>query len=94
MAYAEIEWIKYENGGKKKIPALNDKFYSHIKLNCHEELFNWSFVIINIEFITELKTFSKVDFLMNHAPQDLLEKNTKFQIYEGPKLVAHGVIKE
>lgn len=80
MALAEIEWIKYENGGKKIVPPINNKYYSLIKFENHKEPLplNWSFVVTNIEFINERKTISELSFLSNEAPHHLLKSENSF----------------
>ena len=93
MFLAKINWIRFEDGGMKIIPAVNVKNYPMIKLENDDELLHWSFVVENKEKVNDRETIAEVGFLMDNAPKYLLKKNIKFTLYEGGnKLVAYGEI--
>ncbi len=90
MVEAKINWIKTEPGGKLKIPSLDTVFYPMIRLD--NNTVNWSFRLINKQFINDCQTIAYIGFLMENAPHHLLQSNSKFQLYEGSKKIAEGEI--
>ena len=59
--------------------------------NPKEKMF-WSLVIENQEQIAELKTIAEVYYLVVEAP-DNFKVGAEFELFEGNKLVAKGIIK-
>lgn len=92
MAKAKIVWIRPENGGKVKIPAIGFRFYPMIKMDSENDSINWSFSLINKQFIHNDETLSDIGFLMDNAPHYLLQSGAKFSLYEGSKKIANGEI--
>lgn len=93
MPVAKIVWIQPQDGGKKKIPAVDIMFYPMIKINTDEEIINWSLVLINKEFIDVYETTAEMKFLTDNAPHQLLKSGIEFTLYEGAKKIAKGKIK-
>ncbi len=93
MAKALVNWIKPEDGGKRKKLEIDFIFYPMIKIDGDNDLIHWSFYIINKEFISEYQTISEIDFLLEKAPHYLLKPGIKFKLYEGGiKEIASGEI--
>lgn len=90
---AIIKWISKCDGGRTTIP-FGDKYAPIIvlkneKLNLEKE--NWSLLVNNKKKISENETIANVCFLSESAPIKLFS-GTEFSLYEGKKLVAHGLI--
>lgn len=91
MVEARIEWIKYENGGRKVIPPEGEKIYPMIMLE-NEGLIPWSFWLKNKTFLGNFTTLAEMDFLLENAPHDRLISGKEFSLYEGKKKIALGKI--
>ncbi|NLB61824.1 MAG: hypothetical protein GX802_05330 [Clostridiales bacterium] len=52
---------------------------------------NWTMIVSNKELISDYETIAEVRYLSEDAP-DNLDANVEFELYEGIKLVARGVI--
>ncbi|MDR1891519.1 MAG: hypothetical protein LBQ48_00680 [Oscillospiraceae bacterium] len=89
---AKIKWLAEEQGGRKTLPH-GDKYGPIISigkpLSLSEE--NWSLIVKNKETLGEYETIAEVSYLSKKAP-DNLRKNVEFELYEGRKLVAKGVV--
>lgn len=92
MYPVRIEWLPPDKGGRKSIP-LEGKYYSVSRFPEDEAWQSnaWSVVFelkkqkIEGEIIV---SYGTVDFLMDTAPKERMEKYDRFEIYEGPKKVA------
>ena len=91
MIKATIIWVRESEGGKRIIPEINEKYYPIFKIKGHDEIFSWSFVVVNLEKTSDLTTVAQVYFLMDDAPSNVLVKNLEFSLFEG-RLVAEGKI--
>ena len=83
---AHIEWMSYDNGGRRTIPPQGTRYCPLIQLYEKERCVEWS-----IDFICP--DFSKTDliqfcFLVEDAPTNLIEMNGEYNIFEGAKKVA------
>ncbi|MDA3800290.1 MAG: hypothetical protein PF692_14585 [Kiritimatiellae bacterium] len=90
-----LDWIRYNRGGRKTIPA--GRRYSTVAR--FEEASSdwpdvaWSLVFENMEMIEEQhRMIATVRFLSLDAPQHLLHAGSRFELYEGRKCVAKGVV--
>ena len=92
MVKAKVFWKKLEDGGKKKMPLIGVAFYPMIKIRGESDMINWSFTLINKQFISEYETISEVGFLMPNAPHTILKSGVEFTLFEGAKEIAYGII--
>lgn len=88
--YAEIEWIKEINGGRKSIPYGN-RYWPQIIIEGKTKP-EHSIILRNIEGISKYKTIAFVKYVFQGAPNDLHE-NLSFYVCEGNRKVAKGIIK-
>ena len=92
MYSVKIEWIAANKGGRKSMPP-EGKYYSVARF---PEDIIWQNNAWSVVFELENKkvegekviSFGTVDFLMDTAPRERMEKHNQFEIYEGPKKVA------
>ena len=90
---AKISWLLKKHGGRRTLP-FGDK-YSPIVIvkgslfNPNEEV--WSLIVDNKEVINDRETIAEVKYLSDEAP-DNLKTNVEFELHEGIKLVAKGII--
>lgn len=92
---ARIQWVSPENGGRQSPPT--DPRYStvarfeDIKDKWPNEA--WSIVA---EFLEEMNSTRSVivdlRFLVENGPKNLLYPGSKFDLFEGPRLVAKGEV--
>lgn len=83
---ARIEWMSYENGGRRNVPPQGTRYCPLIQLHEKDRCVEWS-----IDFICP--DFSKTDlihfcFLVENAPTNLIELNEEYNVFEGAKRVA------
>ena len=82
---AHIEWIAYENGGRRCIPPQGTRYCPLIRLYEKERCGEWSIDFICPDFNeTDLIDFV---FLAQEAPSGLVELNKEYDIFEGAKKV-------
>lgn len=91
---AKILWLSREQGGRSSFPTIGSRFGSiivakGILLNPHKEC--WSLIIEIGEKLAEFETIADVCYLSDEAPNNL-EKGFEFDLYDGNKLVASGII--
>ncbi|MBS9443672.1 MULTISPECIES: hypothetical protein [Photorhabdus] len=92
MYQIKVEWISEQNGGRKNPPPAGRYF----AVSRFPEDINWQNNAWSVVF--EFKSTEKKDneyvsegtvrFLMENAPNERMETNEYFNIYEGPKKVA------
>ncbi len=88
----KIEWLTFEEGGRKTIPSKG-KYFSVARF---PDDINWQNNAWGVVF--ELKSpvhergksisSGVVSFLVDNAPQERMLNHFSFEIYEGPKKVA------
>lgn len=83
---AYIEWIAYENGGRRCIPPQGIRYCPLIQLYENESCVEWSIDFICPNF-NETNLIDFV-FLAKEAPVNLVELYKEYNIYEGAKKVA------
>lgn len=98
---ARIHWKTKADGGRSKPPAgVGSPFYATVvRFTDSNEPWPpenaWSLVIEKIESESdEYDWVADVRYLVNEAPHDELRPNREFELYEGAKLVAYGVLVE
>ncbi len=89
---AKIYWLSETQGGRKDIP-FGDKYAPIIKLTKtrHESNDFWSVFVFNKKKISRNETLSNIEYLSGDAP-DNLSVGVEFVLYEGPKMVANGIV--
>ncbi len=92
---AKIKWISKENGGRNcGVPFQKNNYAPQISIDGNN-VFNgnsWSLLCYSYEYIDCLTTKSYVRFLNANDAPDILYIGTEFELFEGPKKVADGVI--
>ncbi len=89
---AKICWLPFEKGGRKVIPA-SDKYAPIIKILQNQMNQNefWSVFVVNKTIVSETESLAEIEYLSENAP-DNLERDVEFELFEGSKLVAKGVV--
>lgn len=88
---AKINWIKPENGGRKSpIPFNTDRYAPRIVLD--QNIGNWSLVVNNFTFLDNFVTLAEINYLNRDNAPNNLYVGCKFELYEGAKKVATGLI--
>ena len=90
---AQIIWLTEEQGGRKNIP-WSEKYgpIVLIKGGCFNyQNSYWSLLVNNIESVSENETIAEIQYLADNAP-DNLHEGIQFDLYEGAKVVATGVV--
>ena len=95
---ASLTWISPEDGGRKNgIPMKNKKYVPHVGINgqrAFDDGGGWSIICYNYEKTGKNTTSAYLRFLLNEIAPPILFEGTEFELYEGPKLVARGIIDE
>jgi hypothetical protein len=95
MAKAKIFWLPEIEGGRKSPPPgpqyITVARFADDKDNWPDEA--WS-LIIEFDELSEERPcmITEVRFLVEDAPSHLLYPGSKFELYEGRKLVAKGEV--
>ena len=94
---ATLVWASPENGGRKgPIPMKNNKYAPLIGIK-DQMTFNgcaWSMICYNYEETSEFTTRAYLRFLNYERAPDILKKGTVFELYEGNKKVASGIVEK
>ena len=86
---AEIEWIPFEEGGRRSVPYEGARYCPIIDLGTSE---TWSIDFICPDF-SKTNTV-KFSFLSENAPEDLIEISKKYRLKEGSRDVAYLIVNE
>lgn len=90
---AYIHWLPESEGGRKSLPE-SDKYAPIISLS-NDELDsrseNWSIFVKIEKIISKYETIAELKYLSDSAPNNLHSAD-RFCLYEGPKIVARGII--
>ena len=96
---ASIQWKKYEEGGRRIPPTgVGEPLYATVVFfkdspDAWPPPLVWSFVIEKIEVLsTDYEWIANVRYLFDHAPANELHPGRQFELYEGRKCVATGVL--
>ena len=94
---ATLVWATPEEGGRKgPIPMENNKYAPLIGIK-GQMTFNgcaWSIICYNYEKTSDYTTRGYLRFLNYKRAPNILAKGTMFELYEGRKLVAKGVVEK
>lgn len=89
---AKIRWLTEAEGGRKELP-FGEKYAPIIQitkpLSISDEY--WSVFVLNKTMLKGNETISTLRYLSDSAP-DNLTPEVEFSLYEGPKLVAEGIL--
>lgn len=90
---ALIRWLTPLEGGRAAPPSgPTYSTVAHFKESADEwPAVAWSIVL---EFLDPFKSKALVCFLMPNTPGRLLKVGAHFDLYEGPKLIAHAEVIE
>jgi hypothetical protein len=93
---AQIEWIRHEEGGRKQPPSGEEPpvYWAVVKLlDAEPQANSWSIYARKLSSTAEGFLWdAAVQFRVPEAPHDLLTEGRRFELYEGAKCVAHGVV--
>jgi len=92
LVKAKINWMPVEIGGRKKIMPIGMKYCPIIIFESEKsDDSHWCAEIYNTS-IKDRTSTAEVSYLSDNAPFHLLQSGSKFQLYEGPRMVAEGAI--
>jgi hypothetical protein len=90
---AEIRWVHASEGGKTHFPIKWDRYNPLVEFenDIKKEGTTWS---SDMTFLEVNDEYSIVEFsyLVDEAPYENMHQGHKFKLFEGPKLVARGII--
>ena len=95
---ASIAWRRFEEGGRKSVPlGEGEPSYAAVIRFKDEEgpwppEIAWNLVVRKVEEPTENRWIADVAFKASHAPHGDLVVGREFELYEGHKCVANGVL--
>ncbi len=95
---ADIEWIPFANGGRRNPPKIAPAEHYMAPASVgnwngnNARSANWTLVVYDTVFDNEYRCRAKVEYLVEDAPHDSLQPGIKFELYEGRKCVAKGLI--
>ena len=89
---AHVNWIHFEKGGRQKHLPNNTKYFPIIVFPDYETDGAWSAEIFTNSINDNNESLIDISFLMLEAPFELLNPGVKFELYEGKKMVASGVM--
>ncbi|MBX9681725.1 MAG: hypothetical protein K2X38_23450 [Gemmataceae bacterium] len=92
---ALTEWLSDQEGGRKSIPA-GSRFVIPAKFEAatdHHDVQSWSLVRpMQSRPAGSTEWIAEVSFLAPAAPQELLSDGAKFELMEGGRCVARGMV--
>lgn len=83
---ANLEWISSDKGGRKSIPREGTRYCPLIRICKDGGGVDWSIDFVCPDF--SITNNIKFKFLVNNAPDNLIEENITYGLYEGNKHVA------
>lgn len=94
VANAYISWVPAGKGGRKQPPS-GPLYSTLVRFDDdttwpHEA---WSLVVRCLRSVESGRFwYAQVEFLVEEAPQDLLHSDSRFQLFEGRRMTATGII--
>jgi len=92
---AIIRWVPASRGGRSKPPMDSTGYCTPVRFESdpQESRGAWSLRILEaIELKGNEVIDAKVKFLVEDAPHELLQEGERFELMEGKKVVAKGVV--
>lgn len=92
MILARICWLSKEEGGRQMLP-IGNKYAPIVKIknSMVDSDERWSLFVNNKSKISDVESLADIKYLSDEAPDNLV-KGVEFELYEGPKLVATGIV--
>jgi hypothetical protein len=91
-----IEWMSAEQGGRSSGPPIGPDYAAPAKFLAHADawiLEAWDLLVHQVECVGGSdKWLADVQFRVNEAPHEWIVPNAEFELYEGKRRVATGVI--
>lgn len=95
---ANIQWVSYDNGGRKSLPEIGATYYPHIILDKDISRTSWSIAFTVVPCDCDRKcTISFRMLVDNDGTRQFAAgmcSGDLFGLYEGKRLVAQGTIIE
>lgn len=92
---ARITWLKPEEGGRRLLPS-GPRYSAPARFEgqaAGSEGANWSLVVDLMSHPSgSTDWIAEVRYLADEAPHELLLLDARFELYEGKRCVAHGII--
>jgi hypothetical protein len=89
---AKIRWVRPEDGGRKSVMPVGMRYCPIIVFEGNQSGGTlWSAEIYNVS-ISGYTSVAEVSYLVEGAPQHLLQSGNTFSLYEGQRIVANGVV--
>jgi len=91
--HAKFIWVPKEQGGRESLPPVS--FVTPARFEKYKDLRPdnawWS---LRFDFSDTPEDFSvaEISFLVEEGPQELLQPGSKFDIFDGSRLVASGEV--
>lgn len=89
---ANVSWVPFEEGGREKRMPQNTRYCPIIVFPRKKVDGKWSAEILTDSVNDKNESIIVISFLFPDAPFELLKPGAKFELYEGKKLVASGVM--
>ena len=89
---AQVTWIPHDKGGRQKHLPNNTKYCPIIIFPEAKTDGAWSAEILTNSINDNNESIIKISFLFPEAPTNLLKPGEKFELYEGAKMVASGIL--
>ena len=89
---ANVKWIPFEKGGRQKLVPNNTRYCPIIVFPEAKTEDFWSAEILTNSITNDDESTIDISFLMPEAPFELLKPGAKFELYEGKKYVAAGIM--
>lgn len=89
---AYVSWIPFEKGGRERRMPDNTRYCPIIVFPGKEMNGVWSAEILTSSVNDDDKPIIDISFLFPDAPFELLKPGAEFELYEGNKLVAKGMM--
>src|SRR4051812_31243296 len=95
-AKALVSWVPASKGGRKA-PPTGPSYSTLVRFQDDptwpEHAWSLKLEVIHT-FAGGQFVYAKVQFLTEEAPQDLLHSGSRFELYEGRRMVATGLVRE
>ncbi len=95
MVQAKIQWVPAEAGGRRQLP--HGSGYSTVA-RFEDDAASWPGVAWSIVLERNepadaaLETVAAIRFLVSDAPSQLLRPGSRFELFEGHRVIAHGQV--
>jgi hypothetical protein len=93
---AMISWVPRDKGGRLTFPS-GPQYTTVVRFDEDQgwPADAWSLAVDYIRsYARGQYVYAKIHFLVPEAPHELLHEGSRFQLYEGRKIVATGLVRE